>query len=211
MRKPKSTGPAPSSPPRAQGRRTLLLITSLFLVPVVLGTGLYFGGWRPQGRALHHGELVHPAQPLTDVALRKSDGTESRLTALRGSWTLITLSHLPCNEACRNNLYKMQQVRLTQGKDAGRVQRVFIAQAGSGDPSALATQYPGLSVLTGTPTEFQKITGQLAGRDSKSLPNRESVYLVDPLGNLVLRYNADADPSGMRKDLARLLRLSQIG
>ena len=212
MRKPKSTGPVPgTSAPRAHGRRTLLLITSLFLVPVVLGTGLYFAGWRPQGRALHHGELVQPAQPLTDVALRKSDGTESRLTALRGSWTLITFSHLPCNEACRNNLYKMQQVRLTQGKDAGRVQRVFITQAGSGDLPALATQYPGLSVFTAAPTELQKITGQFAGRDSKSFGDLERVYLVDPLGNLVLRYNADADPSGMRKDLARLLRLSQIG
>ena len=212
MRKPKSTAPVTDThTPRAQGRRTLVLITLLFLVPVVLATALYFGGWRPQGRALHHGELVQPAQPLTDVALRKSDGTQSRLTALRGSWTFITFGHLPCTEACRKNLYKMQQVRLTQGKDAGRVQRVLITQAGSGDLSALATQYPGLSVFTATPAEVQKITEQLAGRDRKSMRDLERVYLVDPLGNLVLRYNADADPSGMRKDLARLLRLSQIG
>lgn len=212
MHKPKSKNPELGvDPARAQGRRTLLLITLLFLVPVVLATGLYFGGWRPQGKALHHGELVQPAQPLTDVVLSKTDGTEYHLNALRGSWTFITFSRMPCKDACRNNLYKMQQVRLTTGKDAGRVQRVFITLANSYDLSALGAQYPGLLVLTGLPDELQKMSGQFAGRDSKSFGDLEHVYLVDPLGNLVLRYSADADPSGMRKDLARLLRLSQIG
>lgn len=200
----------PNKPIPAHGRRNFVLITLLFLAPVVLGTILYFSGWRPQGRALHHGELVQPAKPLSDITLRKTDGSEFRLSALRGSWTLITFSRLPCNAACQNNLYKMQQVRLTQGKDAGRVQRVFIAASGGGDPAALATQYVGMHIFTGTPAELQKAAQEFAG-DEKSFNESERVYLVDPLGNLVLRYGADADPSGMRKDLARLLRLSQIG
>lgn len=203
--------PTPGAGPASRhGRRNLLLITLLFLAPVVLGTGLYFGGWRPQGRALHHGELVQPVRPMTDIALRKVDGTESGLATLRGSWTLVTFSHLPCNEACRNNLYKMQQVRLTQGKDAGRVRRVFITPAGGGDAAAIETLYPGTQVFTGAPAELQKAAREFAG-DEKSFNELERVYLIDPLGNLVLRYGADADPSGMRKDLARLLRLSQIG
>ena len=199
-----------NKPTAAHGRRNLLLITLLFLAPVVLGTTLYFSGWRPQGRALHHGELVQPAKPLSDITLRKSDGSESRLSALRGSWTLVTFSRLPCNTACQNNLYKMQQVRLTQGKDAGRVQRVFITASGSGDTAAIATKYVGMHVFTGTPAELQKAAREFVG-DEKSFNESERVYLIDPLGNLVLRYSADADPSGMRKDLARLLRLSQIG
>lgn len=197
-------------PMPAHGRRNLLLITLLFLAPVVLGTTLYFSGWRPQGRALHHGELVQPAKPLTDITLRKTDGSESRLSTLRGSWVLITFSRLPCNEACRNNLYKMQQVRLTQGKDAGRVQRVFITPSAGGEAAALASQYAGMQVFSGAPAELQTAAHEFIG-DEKAFNESERVYLIDPLGNLVLRYGADADPSGMRKDLARLLRLSQIG
>lgn len=204
------TKPANMPTNTVHGRRNFVLITLLFLAPVVLGTTLYFSGWRPQGRALHHGELVQPAKPLSDIALRKTDGSESRLSTLRGSWILITFSHLPCNTACQNNLYKMQQVRLTQGKDAGRVQRVFITASGSGDAAALAAQYTGMQVFTGAPAELQKAAQEFAG-DEKSFNESERVYLIDPLGNLVLRYRADADPSGMRKDLARLLRLSQIG
>lgn len=207
------TEPANKSTPGmgpAHGRRNLLLITLLFLAPVVLGTTLYFTGWRPQGRALHHGELVQPARPLSDITLRKTDGSESRLGSLNGSWVMVTFSHLPCEAACRNNLYKMQQVRLTQGKDARRVRRVFIVPSASGDPAAFETQYPGMQVFSVAPLELQKAAREFAG-DEKSFNESERVYLIDPLGNLVMRYGADADPSGMRKDLARLLRLSQIG
>lgn len=199
-----------NKPATDHGRRNFVLITLLFLAPVVLGTTLYFSGWRPQGRALHHGELVQPARPLSDITLRKTDGSESLLGVLRGSWTLVTFSQLPCNTSCQNNLYKMQQVRLTQGKDAGRVKRIFIALSGNADTAALEAQYPGMRVFSGAAEELKKAAQEFAG-DQKSFNESERVYLIDPLGNLVLRYSADADPSGMRKDLARLLRLSQIG
>lgn len=208
----KSTFPRAKAGPAGaptSGRRTLLLIMLLFLVPVVLATGLYFGGWRPQGKSLHHGQLVQPAQPLNDVVLRRADGKETQLmSSLRGSWVLLTFSRLPCTQACQDNLYKMQQVRLTQGKDASRVRRAFIALANGGDGSSLENQYPGLIVFAGQPREVQAVARQLAGEAGEA---QESIYIVDPLGNLVLRYRADTDPSDIRKDLTRLLRLSQIG
>ncbi len=193
------------------GRRTLVLIVLLFLAPVVLATSLYLGGWRPDGKGSQQGELVQPARPLTDAVLRKTDSTEYHLHAMRGSWTFITFSHLPCNGICQNNLYKMQQVRLAQGKDAGRVQRAFIALGGTDDLRALEAQYPGLAAFTGAPATVQTLAREFTSSHGTPLDGLERVYLVDPIGNLVLSYAPDADPSGMRKDLARLLRLSRIG
>jgi len=205
-----------------------LLIVLLFLAPVVLATSLYLGGWRPDGKGLQQGELVQPARPLTNASLRKTDSTEYRLHALRGSWTYITFSRLPCNDVCQNNLYKMQQVRLAQGKDAGRVQRAFIALGGTNDlrppgkagvpqtqeqfsGRALETKYPGLVAFTGAAATVQTLAREFTSSHGTPLDGLERVYLVDPNGNLVLSYAPDADASGMRKDLARLLRLSQIG
>lgn len=193
------------------GRRTLVLIALLFVVPVVVATSLYLGGWRPEGKGQQQGELVHPARPLPDASLRKTDAAEFRFQALRGTWTFITFSRLPCTDRCRSNLYKMQQVRLTQGKDAGRVQRAFIALGGRDDLRALEDQYPGLMVFTGAEAQVQSLAREFASLQGTPLDGLERVYLVDPLGNLVLSYAPDADPSGMRKDLARLLRLSRIG
>ena len=192
------------------GRRTLVLIVLLFLAPVVLATSLYLSGWRPDGKGLQQGELLQPARPLTNASLRKTDSTEYRLHALRGSWTFITFSRLPCNDICQNNLYKMQQVRLAQGKDAGRVQRAFIALGGAKGLLALEAQYPGLAAFT-APAAVQILAREFTTSHGTPLDGLERVYLVDPNGNLVLSYAPDADASGMRKDLARLLRLSQIG
>jgi len=204
-------GGSPSRTATRTGRRTLALIVLLFLAPVVLATSLYFGGWRPDGKGLQQGELLQPARPLTNASLRKTDSTEYRLHAVRGSWTFITFSRLPCNDLCQKNLYKMQQVCLAQGKDAGRVQRAFITLGGTDDLHALEAKYPGLAAFTGTPAAVQTLAREFTSSHGTPLDGLERVYLVDPNGNLVLSYAADADASGMRKDLARLLRLSQIG
>jgi hypothetical protein len=76
---------------------------------------------------------------------------------------------------------------------------------------ALEAQYPGLMAFTGAPAEVQRLAREFASTRGTPLDGLERVYLVDPNGNLVLSYAPDADASGMRKDLARLLRLSQIG
>ena len=211
MQKPNPKAAESGGAPARSGRRTLVLIVLLFLAPVVLATSLYLSGWRPDGKGLQQGELVQPARPLTNTNLRKTDSTEYRLHALRGSWTFITFSRLPCNDICQNNLYKMQQVRLAQGKDAGRVQRAFIALGSTDDLSALETKYPGLMAFTGAPAAVQTLAREFTSSHGTPLDGLERVYLVDPNGNLLMSYAPDADPSGMRKDLARLLRLSQIG
>ncbi len=199
-----------SSTPR--GRRTLILVALLFLLPIVAATSLYLGGWRPEGKSLAHGELVQPARPLSDTAIQGADGAPFRLGDLRGRWVFVYYSALPCTEQCRNNLYKMQQVRLAQGRDAPRVERVFIvAEAGGDTLREFAQQNPGLIAVSGTRVMLESLAREFVSSQGTALDVPGRVYLVDPIGNLVLSYAPDADPSGMRKDLARLLRLSQVG
>jgi len=200
------------TPPSPRGRRTLILVALLFLTPVVAATALYVSGWRPEGKSLQHGELVQPARPVGDAELQGADGAPYRLNALRGKWAFVYFSSLPCTEACRNSLYKMQQVRLTQGHDAPRVERVMIvADADASVLREFTQQYPGLVAVSGTRAILQTLAREFVSSQGTALDAPGRVYLIDPIGNLVLSYAPDADPSGMRKDLARLLRLSQVG
>ena len=131
---------------------------------------------------------------------------------MRGKWALVYFNPLPCTDICRNNLYKMQQVRLAQGRDAPRVERVMIvAGASSAALRELAQQNPGLIVASGAQATLQALAREFVSSQGTALDAPGRVYLIDPIGNLVLSYAPDADPSGMRKDLARLLRLSQVG
>ncbi len=212
MQKTSQTAIDTGTPPSPRGRRTLILVVLLFLLPVVAATVLYVSGWRPTGKSLQHGELVQPARPVGDAELKRADGAPYRLNALRGKWAFVYFSPLPCTQACRYNLFKMQQVRLAQGRDAPRVERVMIvADAGASALREFAQQYPGLVAVSGTHAILQALAREFVSSQGTALDVSGRVYLIDPIGNLVLSYAPDADPSGMRKDLARLLRLSQVG
>jgi len=212
MPKPSLTKSDRVAVPVLRSRLTFILVVVLFLLPVVAATYLYVSGWRPQGKSLQYGELVQPARPVGDAELTGADGAPYRLQALRGKWALVYFNTLPCTDSCRNNLYKMQQVRLAQGRDAPRVERVMIvAGANSAALHELARLNPGLITLSGARATLQSLAREFVSSQGTALDVPGRVYLIDPIGNLVLSYAPEADPSGMRKDLARLLRLSQVG
>lgn len=197
---------------RHVGRLKVLALMGVFLAPVVLAYVLFNSGWQPDS-TVNYGDLVVPARPIGDVTLQALEGRPLKFSALRGKWTLVYFGPAECPSVCEKNLYKMQQVQLAQGREAHRVQRLFVVTS----PQTLDVMrykikdYPGTRVATGpneTVGEWQRRF--TSTREDPSAAS-ERVFLVDPLGNLVLSYPADADPSGMRKDLARLLRLSRIG
>jgi cytochrome oxidase Cu insertion factor (SCO1/SenC/PrrC family) len=200
----------PLNPSRA--RRKLLLLAALFVLPMLVAYALYYSGWRPE--TVHpHGELVQPARPVADAALVLLDGKPMRFSELRGKWALVTFSAAECLKPCERNLTKMRQVIAAQGKDAERVQSALVVTDGKAlDWLRYAIQdYPGMRVVTGPAEAVTALARQFTLSTGNPLDNPDRVYLVDPLGNLMMSYPADADPTGMRKDLARLLRISQIG
>jgi cytochrome oxidase Cu insertion factor (SCO1/SenC/PrrC family) len=193
-------------------RRKLLLIAALFALPMLVAYALYYSGWRPE--AVHpHGELVQPARPVADAALVLLDGKPMRFSELRGKWTLVTFSAAECLSPCERNLVKMRQVIAAQGKEAERIQSILIVKdAKMRDWLNYAVKdYPGMRAVIGPPEAFDALARQFALPAGSPLDNLNRIYLVDPLGNFMMSYPADADPTGMRKDLAKLLRVSQIG
>jgi cytochrome oxidase Cu insertion factor (SCO1/SenC/PrrC family) len=196
----------------ASSRRKVLWLALLFVLPVIVSYSLYYSGWRPSSTG-NYGELVQPARPLEDAALTTLDGKSLRVSELRGKWTLISFSRSQCLSPCERNLYKMRQVIASQGENAGRMQSVLVVM----DNKALdrlqyaIKDYPHMRVITGPAENVAKLARQFALPAGSPLDNLNRIYLVDPLGNFLMSYPADADPSGMRKDLARLLKVSQIG
>jgi cytochrome oxidase Cu insertion factor (SCO1/SenC/PrrC family) len=191
----------------ARGRRTLLGLAALFFVPLALSFWLYYaGGWRPSGTT-NHGELIVPARPLPDVAFTLPDGTTSaRAGLLRGKWTLLYMGGGGCTADCRQALWTMRQTRQLLAEDMDRVQRVFIARTDCCNVAFFATEHPGLEVLKSDDPSTRDFFAQFPVADPT-----HSLYVVDPLGNLMLRFDARDNPKGLLSDMKKLLKLSHIG
>jgi hypothetical protein len=184
-----------------RGRRVALVILVLCAAPSVAAWFAYFV-WQPESRA-NYGELIEPHR-LPDPEMQGLDGKPFRLTQLRGKWIVLQIDSGACTEGCRKKLLYMRQLRLAQGKDAGRIERVWLLADQASPDAALIREFEGTRIAraAGSPVlaEFP------AARSAV-----DHIYLVDPLGNLMLCFPADPDPQRMLKDLARLLKASRIG
>ena len=197
----------PGSQDRAQ-RRVLIGMALLFFAPLGLAFYLYYGpAWHPGGR-VNSGVLIEPARPLPALALPLLGSGNTAPNFLRGRWTLLLVESGPCAAACRARLYDTRQVRLALDRDMQRVQRAFIT-GGGGDAEFLRRQHPDLIVIRASAAAAD-LLALLPGEDTNAA-SAPRVYLVDPLGNLMMFYAGGVKPKGMLDDLKRLLRLSSIG
>lgn len=196
-------------------RQSLVLLGLLFVAPVLVAWLMHMsgeGGWRPEGTT-NRGTLVQPPRPLTlPAGLSGAAGEAIGEDYLRGKWTLLYIDDADCTEACVYNLYKMRQVRLSQGENIRRVQRLFlVAEAASLEPlQAALAENPQLKTALLSREQVEALAPRFA-MDEAPVPGAERVYLVDPLGNLMMYYQPDAEPRGMIKDLQKLLKYSRIG
>jgi cytochrome oxidase Cu insertion factor (SCO1/SenC/PrrC family) len=195
--------PIPAAPEaqRLRGRRVAFAILALCAAPTIAAWFGYFV-WQPQSRQ-NYGELIE-ARPLSDPELRRLGGAPFRLSQLRGKWLLLQIDSGTCAESCRKKLHYLRQVRLAQGKDADRIERVWLLSDAVSPDAALLGDYPGLHVSLASGS---RIAAEFPAARSPA----DHIYLVDPLGNLMLRFPADPDPRRMMKDLRRLLKASRIG
>ncbi|HEY6457870.1 MAG TPA: hypothetical protein VIY90_21555 [Steroidobacteraceae bacterium] len=185
--------------------RTVFALAGLFVLPLALSFWLYYGlHWRPQG-STNHGDLITPARPLPEVTLPDAAGVAQR-HIFSGHWTLVYIGDGACNADCRTTLFFMRQTRLSLGKDMTRVERVFLAPSHCCDRSFLDGEHPGLRVFDAAVPAAQSLLAQFPV-DGRA----RALYIVDPLGNLMMRYDARLPPEGMLEDLKRLLQLSHIG
>ena len=185
-------------------RRTLYLVLLVCLAPVVASYLAYYV--MPPGGRTNYGELVAPQRPVPPLQLRQLDGTPFELASLRGRWVLLHVDAAQCADSCQRKLWKMRQVRLTTGKERERVERVFLVIDTAPLETMLLREYEGTRFLRANLTELGLL---LQAKDAIELA--DPIWVVDPLGHLMMRWPRDADPSRMKRDLDRLLRASRVG
>ena len=190
-------GPAASRPDPRRTRRMLLLIGAITVAPVLASYGFYYFG--PRDARVNYGTLL-PTEPAPALEGLAADGGRFRLADLSGRWLLVVPVAGRCDAVCERSLYATRQARTMQGKEQDRVVRVLLVPDGEAPGAALLEQHPGL------------VVARVAPAAQAALPEGGTgIYLVDPLGNLVLQYPADPDIKGVSKDLVRLLKASGIG
>ena len=185
----------------ARSRRSLWLIIALSVAPVIASYALYYG-WRPE-RSVNYGELLAP-QPLPDPKLVLADGTPFQLSSLKGKWVLAMVDAGDCNAYCEKKLLYMRQLRRTQGKDMERIERAWIISDNAMPRREIVASYEGTWLIRAGNSALVPLF-PAAGRAA------DHIYVIDPLGNLMMRYPHDPDPQRMIKDLQRLLKASRIG
>jgi len=192
---------------RLRNLRTLALLGALFFLPLALAFWTYYGtGWRPASH-VNHGELITPPRELPLVTLPPAiDGEAVPARLFHRKWSLVYVGNGSCDPACRQALYVMRQARLALNNQMTRVERVFLVTGGGCDRPFLTSEHAGLAVLDAT--------SEAGGRLLASFPPEardQALFVVDPLGNLMMRYDVRRDPKGLLEDLQKLLRLSHIG
>ncbi|HEY4210703.1 MAG TPA: hypothetical protein VGM84_04450 [Steroidobacteraceae bacterium] len=197
---------APAAQLRTRNLRTLALLAGLFLLPLVASFWMYYAtDWRPAGH-VNHGDLITPARPLPRVELPRVLGDIPAANVFTKHWTLVFVGSGRCDILCRNTLYVMRQTRLSLNNEMTRVDRVFLATGECCDRDFLGREHAGLEVLDAS--------GAAAAPLLQEFPaaHRElSVFIVDPLGNLMMSFDSRQNPKGLLQDLQKLLKLSHIG
>ena len=165
-------------------RNKLLWVALVCIAPLVLGTAAYLFGWSP-GAPANYGELIAPK-------------VIAPLSEFRGKWVLVTFDAAACDAYCERKLYLMRQVRRAQGKDMDRIERLWVV-TDAGKPRAdVVVASEGIRISSNENLDFPGSTA-------------DHIYVVDPLGNLMMRFPRDPDPSRVIKDLQRLLKYSRFG
>jgi hypothetical protein len=183
------------------GRVKLILLALIFFGPLAASFFLYYflDDWRPEG-STENGILLTP-EPLSGEPL--IPGKEQ--LRFKGKWSMVYVGEGECNDACRKALYESRQVRRSLGKAMDRVQRVFVVTDRQANMGFLTEEHPGLIVVT------EPSPGRSDLLNTIGTYHPGDIFLVDPIGNLMMRFPTDTGMKGIKKDMVHLLKVSRIG
>lgn len=183
---------------RKRSLASLWLLLALTVAPV-LASYLAYYFW-PPSEHVNYGELLEP-RPLPDAKFGLADGTPFYWHQLKGKWVLAIADSGRCDAYCQEKLVYMRQVRLAQGKETERIERVWLITDDATPDATLVGHHQGTWLIRAADDFLKLFPAERARADH--------IYVIDPLGNLMMRYPRNADPRKMLKDVARLLRHSR--
>lgn len=199
---------------QGNGRKQLVLLIAFFVAPILLAIIIY--NTMPASgptSTKNHGNFVTPARPLIDVDLKSESGKDYKFSDMKKTWIMIYIGESECDKVCSDILYKMRQSRLALRGEHLRVKRLYISTSGKAKPSLskVLQEHPGLEVVSGSGKNINTILKQFKLENKTDAKFEDRLYLVDPLGNLMMSYEKDFDAKGLIEDMTLLLKVSRIG
>ena len=186
------------------GRTKMLLVLLVCAAPVVASYLTYFV-IRPAGRT-NYSTLILPTKTLPDLAARSLDGQTVKLASLRGQWLLVVVGPSSCDSACEKRLFLQRQLREMLGRESDRLDKVWLLTDEGLPAPALRHAIAGPAPVTALRVSRQALQGWLAPAEGRAL--EDHLYLVDPMGEWMMRIPAEPDPGRAKRDLERVLRAS---
>ncbi|HSH53741.1 MAG TPA: hypothetical protein VK967_01830 [Methylotenera sp.] len=189
-----------------RGRKVFMLMLTFFVVPIIVVILMYQFNWKPHGAS--SGELVKPPRLLNSSNdLKNNEGVVLKPEFWKEKWSVVYIAD-QCEKTCMDKLRDMRQLHVSLYKDITRTQRVLITNLQ--DVTEIKNKYPDLIVINQPLADVSKLTQQFQlNNETAAMSNR--LYLVDPLGHLMMSYNANVPLANVRKDVTRLLRYSWAG
>ncbi|MBX3640597.1 MAG: hypothetical protein KF888_08790 [Nitrosomonas sp.] len=185
---------------KKSNRRKFILILVLLFSPVVISYALFFMDYRPG--SINYGDLVE-IKKLSGSGVTQDSNIILRMRDLHGKWVMLTVDSGNCDEACQKKLYYMRQVRTMQNKEMNRIERLWLIDDNVKADSELFKNYEGTFFVNALDSE---LLDQIPTREIQ----RKHIYLIDPMGNLMMRFPENLEPRKMSDDIKRLLHVSQM-
>ncbi len=202
-----------ASQPARRSLTPMVLVFLCTLAPIVAGFVVYMNPqWWPADGS-NYGQLVEPQRPVPAPAALKLttlDGKPFDLQTLKGKWLLVAADGAACPESCARKLYITRNTHASQGKNVDRLARVWFITDDGPVPDKVLEAYQGTIMLRADPDQLARF---LLARDAAAgQPGLQApIWVIDPLGNLMMQYPADADGVKVRKDISKLVYNSRIG
>lgn len=190
---------------RTAGRWKLFAVIAVCASPLIASYLTYYV-IKPSGRT-NYGSLLDPrAHAAPTLNATTLDGKPVEMESFKGKWIMLQVNDADCQESCRKKLYDMRQLRLAQGKEMSRIERVWLITDNAPLETILIREYDGMHMLRAKPEAVKAWLPVDSGTTAA-----DHIYMIDPLGNLMMRFPKDADPNKIKKDLYKLLKASRIG
>ena len=191
-----------------RGRLVFLAIVAIFVIP--FGISYYYYQQAQQGMAwgtTNNGVLINPAQPLQDFSVWQANNIKININDFRGKWTLLYAPKIPCDNACKKNIFNMRQIWALLSKEAYRVQRVLVLPESEGADhiTDFLDNYKRMQVLADPNSSLLNQLPVINGL------NEPVIFLIDPIGNLMMAFPQSLDPAKILSDIKKLLKISQVG
>jgi hypothetical protein len=187
------------------GRWKLFLVVAICAAPVIASYFTYYV-IKPEGRT-NYGTLLDPRNfPMPQLGASTLDGKPIALDAYKGKWLMLQVDAADCQESCKTKLLDMRQLRLMQGREMDRIERVWLITDDKPVDTILMREYDGTRMLR---AKSDALNSWLPVEPGSTVADH--IYVIDPVGNLMLRFPKNPDPYKMKKDIYKLLTASSIG